>query len=251
LSMGQHTEKMVKEWKITRQEQDQLAYESHIKAAAAYRDGFYNDIIIPFKGVTKDSIIREDTTVEKLSKLKTVFDKSSAGTMTAGNSTAFTDGASAIFLGSEDYAKKNNYPIQAYVVDVEVAAVDFVQGAGLLMAPTIAVARMLKRNNLTLQDFDIYEIHEAFAGQVLSTLKAWESKDYCKRVLGMDNPLGSIDRTKMNLKGGSLAVGHPFGATGGRVVGTLAKLLQERGSGRGLISVCTGGGMGVVAILER
>jgi acetyl-CoA C-acetyltransferase len=251
LSMGQHTEKMVKEWKITRQEQDQLAYESHFKAAAAYRDGFYNDIIIPFKGVTKDSIIREDTTVEKLSKLKTVFDKSPAGTMTAGNSTAFTDGASAVFLGSEEYAKKNNLPIQAYVVDVEVAAVDFVQGAGLLMAPTIAVARMLKRNNLTLQDFDVYEIHEAFAGQVLSTLKAWESKEYCKKVLSMDNPLGSIDRTKMNLKGGSLAVGHPFGATGGRVVGTLAKLLQERGSGRGLISVCTGGGMGVVAILER
>jgi acetyl-CoA C-acetyltransferase len=251
LSMGQHTEKMVKEWKITRQEQDQLAYESHIKAAAGYRDGFYNDIIMPFKGVTKDTIIREDTTVEKLSKLKTVFDKSPAGTMTAGNSTAFTDGASAVFLGSEEYAKKNNYPVQAYVVDVEVAAVDFVQGAGLLMAPTIAVARMLKRNNLTLQDFDIYEIHEAFAGQVLSTLKAWESKEYCKKVLGMDNPLGSIDRSKMNLKGGSLAVGHPFGATGGRVVGTLAKLLQERGSGRGLISVCTGGGMGVVAILER
>jgi acetyl-CoA C-acetyltransferase len=251
LSMGQHTEKMVKEWKITRQDQDQLAFESHVKAAAAYRDGFYNDIIIPFKGVKKDAIIREDTTVEKLSKLKTVFDKSPAGTMTAGNSTAFTDGASAVFLGSEDYAKKNNYPIQAYVVDVEVAAVDFVQGAGLLMAPTIAVARMLKRNNLTLQDFDIYEIHEAFAGQVLSTLKAWESKEYCKNVLGMDNPLGSIDRAKMNLKGGSLAVGHPFGATGGRVVGTLAKLLQERGSGRGLISVCTGGGMGVVAILER
>jgi acetyl-CoA C-acetyltransferase len=251
LSMGQHTEKMVKEWKVTRQEQDQLAFESHVKAAAAYRDGFYNDIIVPFKGVKKDSIIREDTTVEKLSKLKTVFDKSPAGTMTAGNSTAFTDGASAVFLGSEDYAKKNNYPIQAYVVDVEVAAVDFVQGAGLLMAPTIAVARMLKRNNLTLQDFDIYEIHEAFAGQVLSTLKAWESKEYCKNVLGMDNPLGSIDRAKINLKGGSLALGHPFGATGGRVVGTLAKLLQERGSGRGLISVCTGGGMGVVAILER
>jgi acetyl-CoA C-acetyltransferase len=251
LSMGQHTEKMVKEWKVTRQEQDQLAFESHVKAAAAYRDGFYNDIIVPFKGVKTDSIIREDTTVEKLSKLKTVFDKSPAGTMTAGNSTAFTDGASAVFLGSEDYAKKNNYPIQAYVVDVEVAAVDFVQGAGLLMAPTIAVARMLKRNNLTLQDFDIYEIHEAFAGQVLSTLKAWESKEYCKNVLGMDNPLGSIDRAKMNLKGGSLALGHPFGATGGRVVGTLAKLLQERGSGRGLISVCTGGGMGVVAILER
>jgi acetyl-CoA C-acetyltransferase len=251
LSMGQHTEKMVKEWKITREEQDQLAYESHMKAAKAYRDGFYSDLIVPFKGVSRDTIVREDTTMEKLSKLKPVFDKSSAGTMTAGNSTLFTDGASAVLLGSEEYAKKNNLPIEAYVVDVEVAAVDFVQGAGLLMAPTIAVARMLKRNGLSLQDFDIYEIHEAFAGQVLSTLKAWESQEYCKKVLNLDKPLGSIDRTKMNLKGGSLAVGHPFGATGGRVVGTMAKLLRERGSGRGLVSVCTGGGMGVVAILER
>jgi acetyl-CoA C-acetyltransferase len=251
LSMGQHTEKMVKEWKITREEQDQLAYESHMKAEKAYRDGFYSDLIVPFKGVSRDTIVREDTTIEKLSNLKPVFDKSSAGTMTAGNSTLFTDGASAVLLGSEEYAKNNNLPIEAYVVDVEVAAVDFVQGAGLLMAPTIAVARMLKRNGLSLQDFDIYEIHEAFAGQVLSTLKAWESQEYCKKVLNLDKPLGSIDRTKMNLKGGSLAVGHPFGATGGRVVGTMAKLLRERGSGRGLVSVCTGGGMGVVAILER
>jgi acetyl-CoA C-acetyltransferase len=171
--------------------------------------------------------------------------------MTAGNSTALTDGASSVLLSTEAWAKENNLPVQAYFVDAEAAAVDYVQGAGLLMAPTIAVSRLLQRNNLSLQDFDFYEIHEAFAGQVLSTLKAWESADYCKRVLGRDKPLGSIDRTKLNVKGGSLALGHPFGATGARNVATLAKLLHEKGSGRGLISVCTGGGMGVVAILEK
>lgn len=251
LSMGQHTEKMVKEWKVTREEQDQLAYESHLKAAKAYQDGFYNDIIAPYKNLSRDTILRGDTTMDKLAKLKTVFDKTSAGTMTAGNSTAFTDGAAAVLLGSEEFAKENGLNVQAYFVDAEAAAVDFVEGAGLLMAPTIAVSRMLKRNNLTLQDFDFYEIHEAFAGQVLSTLKAWESADYCKRVLGRDKPLGSIDRNKMNIKGGSLAVGHPFGATGARVLGTMAKILQEHGKGRGLVSVCTGGGMGVVAIVER
>jgi acetyl-CoA C-acetyltransferase len=251
LSMGQHTEKMVKEWKVTRTEQDQLAYESHMKAAQAYKEGFYNDLVVPFKGVSRDGILREDTTVEKLGKLKTVFDRSPAGTMTAGNSTAFTDGAAAVFLASEEFATENNLSVQAWFVDAEVAAVDFVHGAGLLMAPTIAVARMLKRNNLNLQDFDFYEIHEAFAGQVLSTLKAWESADYCKRVLGLEKALGAIDRTKMNVKGGSLAVGHPFGATGARNLGTLAKLLHNKGSGRGLISVCTGGGMGVTAIVER
>ena len=251
LSMGQHTERMVKEWKISRAEQDQLAYESHMKAAKAYTDGFYSDLVVPFKGVSRDTILREDTTVEKLGKLKTVFDPSAAGTMTAGNSTAFTDGAAAVLLTSEKFASENNLSVQAWFADAEVAAVDFVHGAGLLMAPTIAVARMLKRNNLTLQDFDFYEIHEAFAGQVLSTLKAWESADYCKKVLGLDKPLGAIDRARMNVKGGSLAVGHPFGATGARNLGTLAKLLHSKGSGRGLISVCTGGGMGVAAILER
>jgi acetyl-CoA C-acetyltransferase len=251
LSMGQHTEKMVKEWKITREEQDQLAYESHQKAAAAYKDGFYNGLVTPFKGVSKDTIVREDTSLQKLATLKPVFDKSPTGTMTAGNSTTFTDGASAVLLASEEFAQKNNLTIQAYFKDAEAAAVDYVQGAGLLMAPTIAVARMLKRNNLTLQDFDFYEIHEAFAGQVLSTLKAWENADYCRRVLNLDKPLGSIDRTKLNVKGGSLALGHPFGATGARNVATLAKLLHQKGSGRGLISVCTGGGMGIVAILER
>jgi acetyl-CoA C-acetyltransferase len=251
LSMGQHTEKMVKEWNISRQEQDLLAYESHMKGVKAYQDGFYQEVIVPFKGVSRDGILREDTTIEKLSRLKTVFDKSSAGTMTAGNSTLYSDGAAGIFLASEDYAKKNNLPIESYFADFEAAGVDFVNGAGLLMAPTIAVARMLKRNNLTLQDFDYYEIHEAFAGQVLSTLKAWENPEYCKKVLGMDKPLGSIDRTKLNVKGGSLALGHPFGATGARVLGTASRLLKEKGAGRVLVSVCTGGGMGVVAIVER
>lgn len=251
LSMGQHTEKMVKEWKITRLEQDQFAYESHIKAAKAYDEGFYNDLVTEYKGVKRDTYVRGDTTVEKLGKLKTAFDKSPAGTMTAGNSTGFTDGAGAVLLTSEDYAKENNLPVQAYFADAQVAAVDHVHGAGLLMAPTIAVAQMLKRNNLTLQDFDFYEIHEAFAGQVLCTLKAWESEEYCRREIGLSKALGSIDRSKMNLKGGSLALGHPFGATGTRVVGTLAKLLEQKGKGRGLVSICTGGGMGIVAILER
>ncbi len=251
LSMGQHTEKMVKEWKITRAEQDQLAFESHIKAAKGYEDGFYNDLVTPFKGATRDTIVRGDTTPEKLAKLKPAFDKSDQGTMTAGNSTAFTDGAGAVLLTSEEFARQHQLPVQAYFVDAQSAAVDHVHGAGLLMAPTLAVAQMLKRNNLTLQDFDFYEIHEAFAGQVLCTLKAWENEAYCRKELGLDKALGSIDRNKMNVKGGSLALGHPFGATGARVVGTMAKLLQGKGSGRGLISVCTGGGMGVAAIVER
>jgi acetyl-CoA C-acetyltransferase len=251
LSMGQHTEKMVKEWKINRAEQDLLAYESHMRAAAAYKEGFYDDLITPFKNTSRDTIVRGDTTLEKLSTLKPVFDKSETGTMTAGNSTAFTDGASAVLLTSEEYAKQNNLAVQAFFTDAEVAAVDYIHGAGLLMAPTIAVARMLKRNNLTLQDFDFYEIHEAFAGQVLCTLKAWEDKTYCRNVIGIDDALGSIDRTKLNAKGRSLALGHPFGATGTRIISTLAKLLYIRGKGRGLISICTGGGMGIVAILER
>lgn len=251
LSMGQHTEKMVKEWNISRADQDQLAYESHMKAAKAYQDGFYNDLVTPFKTASRDMLVRGDTTLEKLGQLKPAFDKTLQGTMTAGNSTAFTDGAGAVLLTSEDYARQNLLQVQAYFTDAQSAAVDFVGGAGLLMAPTLAVAQMLKRNNLRLQDFDFYEIHEAFAGQVLCTLKAWESDDYCRKVLGLEKALGSIDRSKMNVKGGSLALGHPFGATGSRVVGTLAKLLMEKGSGRGLISVCTGGGMGVAAILER
>lgn len=251
LSMGQHTEKMVKEWKISRAEQDQLAYESHVKAAKAYGDGFYEDLVTEFKGVKSDTMVRGDTTVDKLAKLKTAFDKSDLGTLTAGNSTGFTDGAGAVLLTSEAYARERNLPVQAYFHDAQAAAVDFVHGAGLLMAPTIAVSQLLQRNSLRLQDFDFYEIHEAFAGQVLCTLKAWESYDFCRKELGLEKALGPIDRNKMNVRGGSLALGHPFGATGARVVSNMASLLQQKGSGRGLISVCTGGGMGVAAIVEK
>lgn len=251
MSMGQHTEKMVKEWNASREEQDQLSLESHQKAAAAYREGFYEDMILPYKGVTRDTIVRDNTTMEQLGKLKPVFDRSATGTLTAGNSTLLTDGAGMVFLTSEKYAHDNSLPIQAYFADCEAAALDFVHGAGLLMAPTLAVARLLRRNNLTLQDFDFYEIHEAFAGQVICTLKAWESDSYCKKQLGLDSALGSIDKTKMNVKGGSVALGHPFGATGARVTGTMAKLLHQKGTGRGLLSVCTAGGMGIAAIIER
>lgn len=251
LSMGEHCELMVKEWKITREAQDDLAFRSHQNAAKAYAEGFHDELITEYKGLKKDTITRADTTKEKLARLKPAFDKSAAGTLTAGNSTPLTDGASAVLLASEEWAKKNNLEAMAYFVDAEVAAVDFVHGAGLLMAPTMAVSRMLERNNLTLQDFDFYEIHEAFAGQVLCTLKAWEDADYCKKVLGRDKPMGSIDQTKMNVKGGSLALGHPFAATGGRIIATGAKILKEHGKGRMLISICTAGGMGVVAIIER
>lgn len=251
LSMGEHCELMVKEWKVTREEQDQLAFESHQKAAEAYENGFHDDLIVSFKNLPKDTITRKDTTIEKLAKLKPAFDKSAAGTLTAGNSTPLTDGASVVLLGSEDWAKENNLEIQAYFKDSEVSAVDFVNGAGLLMAPTVAVSKLLERNNLTLQDFDFYEIHEAFAGQVLCTLKAWEDPDYCKKILGRDKAMGSVDRTKMNVKGGSLALGHPFAATGGRIIATAAKILKEKGQGRVLISICTAGGMGVAAIIER
>ena len=251
MSMGQHTELMVKEWKVSQAEQDQLAFESHQKAARAYEAGFHQDLIFDFKGLKKDSILRADTTIEKLTKLKPAFDKTGSGTLTAGNSTALTDGASAVLLGSEDFADKHKLPILAYFVDAEYSAVDFVKGEGLLMAPTYAVSRLLQRNNLTLQDFDFYEIHEAFAGQVLCTLKAWESKEYCTKNLGRSEAMGSIDRNKLNVKGGSLALGHPFAATGGRIIASLAKTLAEKGSGRGLISICTAGGMGVAAIIER
>ncbi|MGO4288454.1 acetyl-CoA C-acetyltransferase [Chitinophaga sp. RAB17] len=250
MSMGQHTEKMVKEWGITRDAQDALAYRSHMNAAKAYADGFFNDLVIEYKGVKKDTIIRADTTPEKLAALKPAFDFSGNGTLTAGNSTLYTDGASALLLASEEHAQQQNWPVLAHLVDAETAAVDYVNGEGLLMAPTYAVARMLKRNHLKLQDFDVYEIHEAFCGQVLSTLKAWEDAAYCKK-LGWDTPLGSIDRSKLNTKGGSVAIGHPFAATGTRILAQTAKILQERGSGRALVSICTAGGMGVVAILER
>lgn len=252
MSMGQHCEKMVQEWKISRQEQDEVAYLSHKTGTEAYLEGFYDDLVIEFLGYKKDGTLRADTTLEKLAKLKPVFDtQSGKGTLTAGNSSPLTDGSSAVLISSEAEAKKNNWPLLARFVDGEVSAVDFVGGEGLLIAPTIAVAKLLQRNKLKLQDFDFYEIHEAFAGQVLCTLRAWESKDYCTRVLKSE-PLGSIDRSKMNIKGGSVAIGHPFAATGGRIVASLAKMLSQKGVGprRGLISICTAGGMGIAAILE-
>ncbi|MGN6237048.1 acetyl-CoA C-acetyltransferase [Dyella sp.] len=252
MSMGQHCEKMAKEWHITRQAQDQLALESHRKLAAAYDAGFFDELIVPFRGIKRDGFLRPDTTLEKLAALKPAFDKSSGqGTLTAGNSTGLSDGAAAVLLASESWAAARGLTVQAWLRDAEVAAVDFVRGEGLLMAPTIAVPRMLARQGLTLQDFDYYEIHEAFAAQVLCTLRAWESADYCKQRLGLDAPLGSIDPAKLNVHGSSLATGHPFAATGARIIATLAKLLEQKGSGRGLISICTAGGMGVTAILER
>lgn len=250
LSMGEHCERMVQEWNISRQEQDELALKSHQQSITAYKDGFYNDLIFEFMGLKSDGTLRADTSLEKLAKLKPAFDFTDKGTLTAGNSSPLTDGAAAVFLASEDYAKRNNYPLLARFVDAQTAAVDFVHGEGLLMAPTIAVSNLLERNNLSLQDFDFYEIHEAFAGQVLCNLKAWESEDYCKRVLHRDAVLGSIDQSKLNVRGGSVALGHPFAATGARIVGALAKMLHQKGSGRGLISICTAGGMGVAAILE-
>ncbi len=260
-SMGDHCELMAREWHIAREDQDLLALESHQKLAAAYERGFFEDLIIPFRGVSRDNVLRPDTSLEKLASLKPAFDKHSGlGTLTAGNSSALSDGAAAVLLASDEWAKANGHSIQAYLTHAQVAGVDFVHGEGLLMAPTIAVPRMLETiavprmldmAGLTLQDFDFYEIHEAFAAQVLCTLRAWESDDYCSNRLGRDAPLGSIDADKLNVNGSSLATGHPFAATGARIVATLAKMLQDRGSGRGLISICTAGGMGVTAILER
>ena len=252
MSMGDHCELMAKEWKISRQDQDALALSSHQKAAAAYARGFFNDLVVPFRGVERDNILRPDTTLEKLATLKPAFDKTSGlGTLTAGNSTALSDGASAALLASDAWAAARGLKPMAYLTHAQVAAVDFVHGEGLLMAPTIAVSRMLEAAGLTLQDFDYYEIHEAFAAQVLCTLRAWESADYCKNRLGRDKPLGAIDPAKLNVNGSSLALGHPFAATGTRLIATIAKLLADKGSGRGLISICTAGGMGVTAIVER
>jgi acetyl-CoA C-acetyltransferase len=253
LSMGQHCEQMVKRWQISREAQDQLACESHIKAAAAWKDGFYSDLVVDYLGLKQDNNIRPDTTPEKLGKLKPSFDLTGAGTLTAGNSTPLTDGASAVLLATDEWAKKRNLPVLAHLTFGKQWAVDFASGKeGLLMAPAYAVPAMLKDAGITLQDFDYYEIHEAFAGQVLCTLKAWETPEYCKDVLGLPGPLGSIDRAKLNVKGGSVAMGHPFAATGTRIVASLAKLLaSDSKAKRGLISVCTAGGMGVTAILER
>ena len=250
LSMGEHCELMVKEWHITREAQDQLAFLSHHNAAKAYEEGFFKDLVFEFQGITQDTMVRKDTSLEKLAKLRPAFDKSPSGTLTAGNSSPLTDGSSTVLLCSEDGLKELNTKPWARFVDAQVAAVDFVHGDGLLMAPTRAVPKMLERNGLTLQDFDYYEIHEAFAGQVLCTLAAWESADYCKKQLGLDKPLGSLDRGKLNVKGSSVALGHPFAATGARIVGSLSKLLRGTQGKRGLISICTAGGMGVVAIVE-
>ena len=251
MSMGDHCQVTAKEWSIAREDQDRLAWESHQKLAKAYEEGFFDDLMTPMAGLDKDNILRPDTTLEKLATLKPCFDREN-GTMTAANSTALTDGASAVLLASEEWAKAHNMDVKAWLTFSEVAAVDFVdKKEGLLMAPAYAVPRMLERAGLTLQDFDFYEIHEAFAAQVLSTLKAWEDPGFCRERLGLEKPLGTIDRDKLNLKGSSLATGHPFAATGGRIVATLAKLLEQKGSGRGLISICAAGGQGVTAILER
>jgi acetyl-CoA C-acetyltransferase len=252
LSMGQSTEIMARRWEISRQDQDQLAYESHIKAAAAWKEGFYDDLVVEYAGLKVDNNLRADTSVEKLAKLRPAFDPN-GGTITAGNSTPLTDGASAVLLASEEWAAKHNLPVLAYLRYGKAWAVDFASGKeGLLMAPAYSVPAMLKDAGLTLQDFDYYEIHEAFAAQVLCTLKAWESPEWCRDALGLAAPLGSINRSKLNVKGGSIASGHPFAATGTRIVSALAKILASNpNSKRGLISVCTAGGMGVTAIVER
>jgi acetyl-CoA C-acetyltransferase len=252
LSMGEHAAITAKEWEISREAQDELAVASHHNLAAAYDRGFFDDLVTPFLGLTRDDNLRPDSTTEKLATLKPVFGKGEGATMTAANSTPLTDGASAVLLASDEWAAEHNLPVWAHLVDAQTAAVDYVHGGeGLLMAPAYAMPVMLARNGLTLQDFDLYEIHEAFASTVLSTMKAWEDPGFCKEKLGLDAPLGSIDRSKLNVNGSSLAAGHPFAATGGRIVASLAKMLHEAGPGkRGLISICAAGGQGVVAILE-
>ena len=250
LSMGESCEISAKEWDVQREHQDQLALASHMKAAAAYDEGFYDDLVVPFEDVEEDNNIRRDTTFEKLSSLKATFDRSEEGTMTAGNSTPLTDGAAAVLLASEDWARKKNLPILGYLTFAKSAAVDFISDEGLLMAPAYAVSDMLKEANLRLQDFDFYEIHEAFAAQTIATLKAWQSEKFCRERLGRNEPMGPIDLSRLNVKGGSIAMGHPFAATGARIIGGLAKMLGEKGSGRGLIPVCTAVGMGVSAIIE-
>jgi acetyl-CoA C-acetyltransferase len=255
LSMGEHQAITTREWGITRAAQDELALASHQRLAAAYERGFLDDLVTPYLGLTRDQNLRPDTSLEKLAKLNPVYgtDRDDA-TMTAGNSTPLTDGAATVLLASDEWAAAHHLPVLAHIVDAETAAVDFVHGDpradGLLMAPIYAVPRLLKRAGLRLADFDFYEIHEAFASTVLTTLAAWEDDVFCKQYLGLDAPLGGIDRTKLNVTGSSLAAGHPFAATGGRIVATLAKLLHENGGGRGLISICAAGGQGVVAILE-
>ncbi|OBC06047.1 MULTISPECIES: acetyl-CoA C-acetyltransferase [Gordonia] len=252
MSMGEHAAITAKEFGIKRADQDELAAASHQKMAAAYDAGFFDDLITPYQGLIRDQNLRGDSTVEKLAKLKPVFGVSLGdATMTAGNSTPLTDGASTVLLSSDEWAQEKGLPVLAYFVDSETAAVDYVNGPdGLLMAPTYAIPRLLKRNGLTLQDFDFYEIHEAFASVVLATLQAFESEEYCKERLGLDSALGSIDRSKLNVNGSSLAAGHPFAATGGRIVAQAAKQIKANGGGRALISICAAGGQGVTAIIE-
>ncbi len=252
MSMGEHQAISTKRWGIERTEQDEIAVESHRRLAAAYDRGFFDDLVTPYLGLERDGNLRPDASMEKLAKLKPVFGEGPDASMTAGNSTPLTDGAATVLLASDEWAAEHNLPVLAHFVDAEAGAVDYVHGdSGLLEAPLYAVPRMLERNGLSLQDFDFYEIHEAFASQVAMTLKAWQDPAFCKDRLGLDQPLGEIDRDTLNVNGSSLAAGHPFGATGARVVATLAKLLAERGSGRGLISICAAGGMGVAAIMER
>lgn len=249
LSMGEHCELMAQHWRVPRADQDQLAFESHAKAAEAWRSGWMDDLVVPCAGVFRDNTLREGAPLDDYAKRNLSFDRSERGTLTGYNSTPLTDGAAAVLLASEEWARERGLPILVHMTHAQTSANDFVAGEGLLMAPTIAVSRMLDRAGLKLQDFDVYEIHEAFAAQVLATLKAWEDPEYCRTRLGRSAPLGAIDRARMNVKGSSLAFGHPFAATGARILGSLTKLLSEKG-GRGLISVCTAGGMGVAAILE-
>jgi acetyl-CoA C-acetyltransferase len=256
LAMGEHAQLTAHEWEISRADQDELTVRSHQNLAAAYDRGFFDDLVTPYLGLTRDQNLRPDSSVEKLATLEPVFGKAlpagAEATMTAGNSTPLSDGASAVLLASDEWAAEHDLPVLAHLVDAQTAAVDYVHGGeGLLMAPVYAVPVMLARQGLTLQDFDYYEIHEAFASTVLATLKAWEDPEFCKGKLGLDAPLGAIDRSKLNVNGSSLAAGHPFAATGGRIVASLAKALDERGSGRGVISICAAGGQGVVAILEK
>ncbi|GAA5092793.1 acetyl-CoA C-acetyltransferase [Chryseobacterium ginsengisoli] len=250
LVMGGHTEITAKYYEISREDQDELAFRSHQNMAKAYDEGFFNDMITPVYGLDKDNNLRRDTSLEKLATLKPAFDKQN-GTLTAGNSTPFTDGASAVLLASEEWAKANDLPILAYITFSEIAGIEYVENKqNLLLAPVFAAERMLKKAEMNLEDFDYYEIHEAFAAQVLATLKIWENDDLAKK-FGLEKTLGKIDRNKLNIKGGSLAVAHPFAATGGRIIGTLAKILNEKGSGKGFISICAARGQGVTMILEK
>ncbi len=250
LSMGQSMEITAREWRIGRKEQDAFAMASHLNAARARQDGFFDDLTVEYCGLTRDNNVRPDSSMEKLATLKPVFDRSSKGSLTAGNSTPFTDGASAALLASEDWARERGLPVLARLTYAHVSGVDFVGGEGLLMGPAYAVSELLKKAPHSLQDFDYYELHEAFAAQPLATMKAWASESFCRERLGRSEPLGTIDRSRLNVNGSSVAVGHPFAATGARILGTLAKLLHQRGSGRGLMGVCTAGGMGVAAVLE-